>query len=87
MEQNGTELKVLPLLATPNEAKRGHSEATLVHRVRVSGVPNEAMVALFSASLPGVNRAKQGQIGPGFTPPQHSERINLLIPQRASVLC
>ena len=85
MRLNETELKVSPLVATPDEANQSHSEATLVHRVRVSGVPNEAMVALFSASLPGVNRAKQGQMGPGFTP-RHSERINLLIPQCASVL-
>ena len=27
MEQNGTELKVSPLLATRNEAKQGHNEA------------------------------------------------------------
>ena len=69
MEQNGTELKVLPLLATRNEAKQGHNQGRLTHRVRVSGVPNEATVAPFPASPLGVNEANQGQIGPGFTPP------------------
>ena len=64
MRRNETELKVSPLLATPDEANQGR----LAHRVRVSGVPNEATVASFSASPLGVNEAKQGQIGPGFTP-------------------
>ena len=50
MEQNGTEFKVSSLVATPDEANQSHSEATLAHRVRVSGVPNEATVASFSAS-------------------------------------
>ena len=68
MEQNGTELKVSPLLATRNEAKRGHYEVMLAHRVRVNGVPNEATVASFSASQLGVNEAKQGQMGPGINP-------------------
>ena len=69
MEPNGTELKVLPLLATRNEAKQNHHEATLAQRARVSGGPNEATVAPFPASPLRVNRAKQGQMGLGFTPP------------------
>ena len=89
MQSNATELKFChswPLLTRLTRANQCHSEATLAHRVRVSGVPNEATVASFSASLPGVNRANQGQMGPRFRPPVR-ERINLLIPQRASVLC
>ena len=69
MQPNATELKVPSLLSTPDEANQGHNQGRLAHRVRVSGGPNEATVASFSASPLGVNRAKQGQIGPGFTPP------------------
>ena len=69
MRLNETELKVSPLLATRDKANQGHNQGQLAHRVRVNGVPNEATVASFSASTVGVNRAKQGQIGPGFTPP------------------
>ena len=69
MQPNATELKVSPLLATRNEANQGHNQGRLAHRVRVSGVPNEATAAPFSASLLGVNEAKQGQMGPRFNPP------------------
>ena len=65
---NATELKVSPLLATSNEATRGHNQGRLAHSLRVSRGPNEATVAPFPASQLGVNRAKQGQMGPGFTP-------------------
>ena len=61
MQPNATELKDSPLLATRDEAKRGHHEATLAQCVRVSGVPNEATLASLSASRLGVNEAKQGQ--------------------------
>ena len=61
MQPNATELKVLPLLATPDEANQGHNQGQLAHRVGVNGVPNEATVASFSASTVGVNRAKQGK--------------------------
>ena len=57
MQPNATELKVSPLLATPSpaygsvtKAKRGHSEATLAQRVRVTGKQNETTPASFSAS-------------------------------------
>ena len=57
MRLNETVLKVSPLLATPNpaygsvtKAKRGHSEATLAQRVRVTGKQNETTPASFSAS-------------------------------------
>ena len=68
MQPNATELKVSPLLATRNEANQGRHGLTLAQCVGVSGVPNEATVASFSASPLGVNRAKQGQMGPGFDP-------------------
>ena len=76
MEGNGTELKVLSLLATPDEAKRGQRGLTVAQCVRVDGGPNEAAPALFSASRPGVNEAKQGQMGPGINPPHscHSSK-------------
>ena len=66
MQPNATELKVPPLLATRNEANQGHNR--LAQCLRVNGVPNEATVASFSASRLGVNRAKQGQMGPVLTP-------------------
>ena len=69
MQPNATELKVSPLLATRNEANQGHNQGQLAHRVRVSGVPNEATVAPFPAFPLGVNEAKQGQMGPGINPP------------------
>ena len=69
MQPNATELKVSPLLATPDEANQGHNQGRLAHRLRVNGVPNEAAVAPFPASLPGVNEANQGQMGPGINPP------------------
>ena len=72
MQPNATELKVSSLLGTPDEANQGHNQGQLAHRVRVSAVPNEATVASFPASSLGVNEAKQGQIGPGFTPPRRS---------------
>ena len=68
MQPIATEIKVSPLLATRNEAKQGHSEVMLAHRVRVSGGPNEATVVSFPASQLGVNEAKQGQMGPGINP-------------------
>ena len=55
MQPNATELRVSPLLATPNEATVATSRATLAQCVGVSGVPNEATVASFSASPLGVN--------------------------------
>ena len=64
MQPNATELRVSPLLATPDEATLGHNEATLVHPIRVSGVPNEATLASFSASTVGVNQAKPSQMRP-----------------------
>ena len=72
MQPNATELKVSPLLATPVEAKQGHNQGRLAQRLRVNGVPNEATVASFSASRLGVNRAKQGQMGPVLTPNRRS---------------
>ena len=69
MEQNGTELKVSPLLGTPDEANQGHSQGQLAHRVRVSGGPKRGHTGLISIARLGVNEAKQGQMGPGFTPP------------------
>ena len=69
MQLNATELKVSPLLATPDEATAIGSRATPAHRVRVNGVPNEATVVSFSASQLGVNEANQGQMGPRFRPP------------------
>ena len=68
MRPNETKIKVLPLLATPDEANLGQRGLMLAQRVRVNGVPNEARVASFPASTVGVNRAKQSQMGPGFTP-------------------
>ena len=65
MQPNATELNVPPRLATRNEANQGQ----LVYRVGVNGVPNEATLASFPASMIGVNEAKQGQIGPGGHPP------------------
>ena len=69
MQPNATELKVSPLLATPEEANQDRNQGQLAHRLRVSGGPNEATLASFPASPPGVNRAKQGQMGPGINPP------------------
>ena len=68
MQPNATELIVSPLPATPDEANQGRNQGQLAHRLRVSGGPNEATVASFPASPLGVNEAKQGQMGPGFTP-------------------
>ena len=83
MEQNGTELKVSSLLATRDEANQGR----LAHRVRVSGVPNEATVAPFSASLLGVNEANQGQMGPGINPPRRSREDGNLASLCGRPLC
>ena len=74
MQLNATELKVSPLLATPDEATAIGSRATPAHRVRVNGVPNEATVVSFSASQLGVNEANQGQMGPRFSPPSFPRR-------------
>ena len=76
MQPIATEIKVLPLLATRNEAKQGHSEVMLTHRARVNGVPNEATVVSFPASPLGVNEAKQGQMGPGINPLHTSALIS-----------
>ena len=62
MQPNATELRVSPLLATPNEASVVTSRATLAQCVGVSGVPNEATVASFSASPLGVNGAKRAKL-------------------------
>ena len=64
MQSNATELKVSPLLATPDVANQGYNQGRLAQRGRVSGGPNEATVASFPASPLGVNGAKQGQMGP-----------------------
>ena len=75
MERNGTKRNRIKSFATPAhsyEAKQGHHQGWLAHRVRVSGVPNETTPAPFSASRLGVNRANQGQIGPVLTPPRRS---------------
>ena len=72
MGRNGSKWKRIKSFATPAhsyEANQGHHQGRLAHRVRVGGVPNETAVASFSASQLGVNRAKQGQIGPVLTPP------------------
>ena len=47
MEPNGTELKVSPLLATPDEANQGQNEATAGPARTSEGKPNEATVASF----------------------------------------
>ena len=66
MQSNATEIKVSPLLATPDVANQGYNQGRLAQRGRVSGGPNEATVASFPASPVGVNEAKQGQMGPGI---------------------
>ena len=71
-EQNGTELKVLPLLATPGEANQGHNQGRLAHRVRVSGGPKRGHSGLISSAQLGVN---EGQTGPNRArvhPPRRS---------------
>ena len=73
MQPNATEFRVSPLLATRDEAHQGHNQGRVAHRIRVSGRPNETTVASFSASPPGVNRAKQGQMGPGINPRRSRE--------------
>ena len=73
VERNGTKRNRIKSFATPAhsyEAKQGHHQGRLAHRVRVGGVPNETTPAPFSASRLGVNRAKQGQLGP--VPPRRS---------------
>ena len=69
MEPNGTELKVSPLLPTPDDAHRGNSEATPAQRVRVNGGPKRSHTRLISIARLGVNEANQGQMGPRFRPP------------------
>ena len=71
MQLNATELKVSPLLPTPDVANQGHNKATLAHRLRVNGGPNEATVASFPASPVGVNEAKWVQEST-FSAPDHS---------------
>ena len=78
MQPNATELKVSPLLATPDEANLGQRGLMLAQCVGASGVPTRARVASFPASPLGVNRAKQGQMGPGIDPP-------LVVPAKAQV--
>ena len=73
MRLNETELKVSPLLATPDEANQGHNEATLAWYVRVSGVPKRGCTGLISIARLGVNEANQGQMGPRFRPPSFRE--------------
>ena len=72
MEANGTVLKVSPLLATLSpaygsvtKAKRGHGEATLAQRVRVTGKPERDHPGLIF-SLPA--RSKWSQIEPNESP-------------------
>ena len=72
VERNGTKRNRIKGFATPAhsyEANQGHHQGRLAHRVRVGGVPNETTPAPFSVSRLGVNRAKQGQLGPVLTPP------------------
>ena len=74
VERNGTKRNRIKSFATPAhsyEAKQGHHQGRLAHRVRVGGVPNETTPAPFSVSRLGVNRAKQGQLGP-VLPPRRS---------------
>ena len=80
MRLNETELKVSPLLATPDEAKRDQRGLMLAQCVGVSGVPNEARVASFPASTVGVNEANQGQMGPRFRPPHRFREGGNLAP-------
>ena len=61
MQPNATELKVSLRLATPDEANQGHNQGQLAQCVGVSGVPNEATLASFSASPLGVKRANQAK--------------------------
>ena len=98
MEQNGTELKVLPLLATRNEANQGRlarRRSPLPLGVgqgegcakRGQGGPISSLAA----------RSKQGQTGPGFTPssslPRRRsdplalwERVRVRVPQPVALL-
>ena len=76
MEPNGTELKHLPLLITPEQqptppakATRGQTGPCPARTARVGGGPNKARVASYSAPPPGVNEANQGQMGPGLNTP------------------
>ena len=66
MQPNATELKVLPLVATPDKTKRGQCGLTVAHPLRVSGVPNDATLASFPASALGVNEAKLGHMSHQF---------------------
>ena len=71
---NATKCNRIKSFATPAhsyEANQGHHQGRLAHRVRVGGVPNETTPAPFSVSRLGVNRAKQGQLGP-VLPPRRS---------------
>ena len=75
MQPNATKCNRIKSFATPAhsyEANQGHHQGRLAHRLRVGGVPNETTPAPFSASRLGVNRAKQGQLGPVLTPPRRS---------------
>ena len=81
MQSNATELKVSPLLATPDEANQGHNQGRLAHRLRVNGGPNGATVASFPASPPGVNEAKRAKWVQESTLPRRSrEGGNLASP-------
>ena len=62
MQLNATELKVSPLLATPNEASLASCWHSGTSERCASGVPNEARVASFPASPLGVNEAKWSQM-------------------------
>ena len=76
MQPNATELKVLPLLATPDKTKRGQCGLTVAHPLRVSGVPTRPPWPHFQRSV----RSKPDQTRPmshqfNFTPevlPRHS---------------
>ena len=64
MQPNATELKVLPLLATPDKTKRGQCGLTVAHPLRVSGVPTRPPWPHFQRSV----RSKPDQTGPNEPP-------------------
>ena len=66
MQLNATELKVSPLLATPNQASVASCWHSATSERCASGVPNEARVASFPASPLGVNEAKWSQMSHKF---------------------
>ena len=74
MQPNATELKVMPRLATRDEANQGHNQGRVAHRARVSGGPGSPPSPRSNAWL----GRKSGQIGPnratvwGVSTPGHS---------------